>query len=299
MALKAGYVGVKKNTIGKLATRSEMAILGAKNLLKPRAGSEVTELSNGITFTFYPDGSVKANGTSTGDAYGVIYQRETRPFYLAKGNYIFSCSFDNAGDVEILVVCKRGGSNVEYGKCNGKNQVTMNVQEGDTIGIVIHVFNGKTVTNEMFYPMIRLASDPIDTYAPYAMTNRELTESLFAKDRVITSADDLNDITTTGIYSITTSPTNAPENKSYATLIVNERNENDVTQLILTSSIMYTRRKSGSPATWTTWYKYAGTQVTPSNLTSASPETRSEIEEEPETKTTRSTKKTATIKEGE
>lgn len=296
MALKAGYVGIKNHTIGKLATRSEQAILGAKNLLKPRTGSEIAELSNGITFTYYPDGSVKANGTSTGDAYGSIYQRDSRPLYLPKGNYIFSCPFDNTGAaIEILVVCKRGENNVEYGKCRGNNQVTMNVQEGDAIGIVIHVFTGKTISNMMFYPMIRLASDPIGTYAPYAMTNHELTESLFVKNRVITSADDLNNITESGIYTMTTSPTNAPESVSYVTLLVNTRNENDITQVIITATTLYTRKKSGSPVVWKPWYKFTGTEV----QAAKSGDDTTEIEEEPETKTTRSTKKTATIKEGE
>ena len=40
------------------------------------------------------------------------------------------------------------------------------------------VASGTTVSNLTFYPMLRLASDIDDTYQPYAMTNKKLTDSL-------------------------------------------------------------------------------------------------------------------------
>jgi hypothetical protein len=39
------------------------------------------------------------------------------------------------------------------------------------------VRKGQTVNDVTLYPMLRLASDTDSTYQPYAMTNRELTES--------------------------------------------------------------------------------------------------------------------------
>ena len=42
--------------------------------------------------------------------------------------------------------------------------------------VQIVVKNGASISNLTFKPMLRLASDPDDTYQPYAMTNRELTE---------------------------------------------------------------------------------------------------------------------------
>lgn len=35
----------------------------------------------------------------------------------------------------------------------------------------------EAVNNDVFYPMIKLASDPDSTFTPYAMTNRELTQA--------------------------------------------------------------------------------------------------------------------------
>lgn len=48
--------------------------------------------------------------------------------------------------------------------------------QNSTKNTIIGVSQGSILTNKIFYPMIRLASDPSTAYAPYAMTNRELTE---------------------------------------------------------------------------------------------------------------------------
>ena len=63
----------------------------------------------------------------------------------------------------------------------------------------IVIKNGTTVSNKMFYPMLRLASDPDDTYQPYAMTNRELTEekiNLSDLKTVVSASSDFADFKT-------------------------------------------------------------------------------------------------------
>ena len=132
------------------------------------------------------------------------------------------------------------------------------------VGFYIRVKNGVTVNNLVFKPMVRLASDPDDTYQPYAMTNRQLTDNVFFK-RVLTSADDLNDIKTTGIYGITTSPTNAPEAQTYGTLIVQATSSGDIRQLFWraggSGGLLYIRSFGGNPSSWTSWFKFTGTAV--------------------------------------
>ena len=294
MALRAGYHGIKNIKSSQIMTRSEQEILGAKNLLQNTA---TTKTVSGITFTINADGSVSASGTATADA------------VLNLG----SISFNR--DIDLIASGSIGGGSASnkiykfYGYIPGQGN-KFECYDGDArftatansnITVALIVYNGKTVSGVKFYPMIRLASDPDDTYVPYAMTNRELTLDRFEKQS-LSSADDLDNVTETGIYSITTSPANTPENKTYVTLIVKHRTDGDITQLITASSTMYARKKGGSPASWGSWYKYTGTQVTPSSLTSASPETRSEepelTEDEPivkKTTTRKATKKTEEV----
>ena len=106
----------------------------------------------------------------------------------------------------------------------------------------------------MFY----LASDPDDTYTPHAMTNRELTEKVFEK-RVLTSGDDLNNITTTGIFHVGVGVGNVPENRANLLLIVDAFSYLQVRQILVTKENIYTRSKENS--TWSEWYKYTGTSV--------------------------------------
>ena len=57
--------------------------------------------------------------------------------------------------------------------------------------------NGVSANGIVFKPMIRLASDPNDTYQPYAMTNKELT------DIAIRTKDACTDVVGTTVYVTT------------------------------------------------------------------------------------------------
>ena len=118
----------------------------------------------------------------------------------------------------------------------------------------------------------------------------------------IDNTGDLNNVTETGFYSITTAPSNMPENKSYAMMLVKKQATSDIKQFIIKDGTLYARAYGGSPAAWGNWYKYTGTALTPATQNSAAPDTREASPEviEAVTKTTKSsTKKTATTKEGE
>ena len=151
-------------------------VLECKNLLKNTARTLTT---NGITFTVLDDGSVRANGTATADAGLTIV------FTLLNGNYYFNG-------------CPSGGSNSKYNvyvwdvtanarakKWDKTTNVTNDIGSGSqevyidnahSYQMTMRVMSGQTVSNIVFKPMIRLASITDDTYVPYAMTNRELTE---------------------------------------------------------------------------------------------------------------------------
>ena len=111
--------------------------------------------------------------------------------------------------------------------------------------------------------LLKLAADTCEDFSEYAMTNAELTEKEFNKGIILTSADDLNDVMETGIYEITSEPLHTPiAGTTYCTMIVQKRSGgNTATQMILQADTIYIRKKSGSPATWGSWYKFTGTVV--------------------------------------
>ena len=109
--------------------------------------------------------------------------------------------------------------------------------------------------------MLLDAADTCEDFSDYAMPNTVLTEKALMKGLLLTSSDDLDDIKTTGIYAITTPPANSPDSVSYCTLIVNGVAPSGYRQIIIRDQNIYVRRYGGSPATWSSWYKFTGTVV--------------------------------------
>lgn len=174
--------------------RAEQRVLGAKNVLKITI-AEVRSLNtsgtwsgntytkNGVTFAF----SVDASGYVTGvdvDSNGSSVSTTT-DIGIAKNP-----DFEGNKDF-IMSGCPSGGSASTY-KLQYSNQVNAGY---DDIGngvvvrkfdystypnsiVQLRIYSGTTPNHLMFKPMLRLASDPDDTYVPYAMTNRELTDKI-------------------------------------------------------------------------------------------------------------------------
>lgn len=179
------------NKAGKtFLTREENNVLGAKNLLPNNA---VTLVNQGVTFTVNTDKSVTISGTPTGNP-GLNFIRNLK---LPEGKYILSGAVANAG----LMYYIQGFGDVDYtsgaGIFTGTNDsVEFTLTSENTMRFNIEVrsnFNGQVTT---FKPMIRLASDPDDTYVPYAKTNRELTQEQVKKT-------DLTSIIATGLTNTT------------------------------------------------------------------------------------------------
>ena len=155
-------------------------VLGAKNLLENTA---TTQTINGVTFTVNADGSVTANGTASATAFLPVVPNNTMT--IKKGSYILS-----AGDGIIGNYSKYGLyiNNASGDIANTKTEeITHFALSADILVAECKIFvtSGTTVSNLTFYPMLRLASDPDDTYQPYAMTNRELTEEVNTANNAI------------------------------------------------------------------------------------------------------------------
>lgn len=237
---------------------TDNGVLGAKNLLPfpyyENGGASVTTKS-GVTFTVNSDGTLTVNGTSTAITnfdFAFEFSNSNRLIYsLGKAKDGRFNGFITQGSTDIAVT---GGD----GSCE--------FQSNNAYRVHFVIYANKTFNNEVFKPMLRLASDPDDTYQPYAMTNRELTEKKVNKiSTILSSTDDLDNIKTAGFYCWESSiPTNAPESLNYGTMIVNVNKENVnsvVHQIVVKGGVIYQRIFSGSPLAWKSWYKYTGTVV--------------------------------------
>ena len=133
---------------------------GGKNLLQNTA---VSRTVNGVTFTMYDDGTIKANGTATGGNAGIIYLNDD--VKLSTGQYTVSCN--NNGNYGADT-----GYWYLYDKTAAKdaanpNITTFTADSSHTYSFRFFIRENKTV-NAIFYPMIRLSSVTDATFAPYS-----------------------------------------------------------------------------------------------------------------------------------
>ncbi len=187
------------------ATRSA---LGAKNIL-PFDLDDIKALNTngtwagnvytyrGVDFTVNSDGTISATGTATGGNASI-------KTFAASSNY------EMLGKEVILNGCPSGGSASTYriqayrmasadGSTGtyfddgaGTDAFTVLNNASGTVGsFAVAVYENTTVTNLLFKPMVRLASDPDDTYQQYAKTNREIT----AENQTLTNqVKDMNNV---------------------------------------------------------------------------------------------------------
>lgn len=150
---------------------SMVNVLGAKNLLPNNA---VSKTVNGVTFTVNSDGSVTVNGTASAYAQFDL----SSDIEYKEGKYILNgCPSEGGSSTYVIWVRNTA---ITTGITDAGSGATLNVTNVDTFKASIIVYSGATVNDLTFYPMLRLASITDDTYVPYSMTNRELTDRLTA-----------------------------------------------------------------------------------------------------------------------
>lgn len=134
---------------------------------------------NGITYTINSDGTITVNGTcTTANAYLAIYEctRYLKPNVPYR---VTGCPSGGSGSTYWLQVNSINSSGSQVGNMetgNGIIYTTSAIKDsGDHYpAAYIYVKLGQTVSNLVFKPMVRLASDTDDTYVPHAPTNRQL-----------------------------------------------------------------------------------------------------------------------------
>ena len=152
---------------------------GAKNMLNITAESKTDA---GITFTVNEDGSVTADGTATALIWYKLYESTGEEPFVGKKVTVNGCPAGGGDTTYKLFIWKAGNvsgqTDTYVDKGNGVTFTWLNDGSGDKAVIYINIYEGQTLNNVTFYPMIRLASVEDDTYAPYAMTNLEITKYL-------------------------------------------------------------------------------------------------------------------------
>jgi len=166
-------------------------VLGAKNLIPYPYKDGDAKTKNGITFSCDTDGIITANGTATGTADYIFTNTEAYSSLvkLKNGSSYTLSGCPNNGSAQSYYIRARiyqNDINNIYATINdygsGVNIEIPNDSNVYYTHIYIHILSEQTVTNLIFKPMLRLASDPNNIYAPYAMTNRELTEDVQTLD---------------------------------------------------------------------------------------------------------------------
>ena len=164
---------------------NDKGVLGAKNLLAYPYYDGTSKTTSGITYTVDSNGVVTANGTATDTA---VFVMQYKPNLQDNVKYILS-GCPSGGSASTYCVQYSNNYNAAYKDFGSGVEITkFNYTTYRTAFCIIAIYSGQTVSNLRFYPMIRLASDPDDTYQPHAMTNRELTEKV--NDKIITVTSD-------------------------------------------------------------------------------------------------------------
>lgn len=179
MALKAGYVGIKRFLADKLRLIPDKVSLletyevvaGVKNFCKQFD----TVIKYGVTFTVNANGEIGLSGTAT-------QQTDiSSDFTLPKGVYIVSGapagSSSGSYDVYVQNMTSLPATTIAR-SYDGSNVTKFTINSDNTpIRVNCRVPAGAMDTTKVFKPMIRLADDPDSSYVPYAATNRELSVS--------------------------------------------------------------------------------------------------------------------------
>ena len=155
------------------STADEIATIvneyGSKNLVDTSLIPNSTGIGGGVTRKNNGDGSITYSGTSTVNH--AIYLPLMEDQNLGKGTYIFTPN-PMTDATYVYQIYKNG----RYWKNYVLTQ-TIEITEAGKYSIGVVIKSNETISNT-FKPMLRYAAIKDDTYVPYAMTNRELTEKV-------------------------------------------------------------------------------------------------------------------------
>lgn len=161
-------------------------VLGAKNLnIYPYY--ETTEVKANVTFTDVGDGTITATGTASGSAIFNCHSRiqgRISEMILPNGKYRVSGCPSGGSDSKYRISVtntKNGEANSLAREYGDGAEFTVNgddyYNDKSIVSVRIDVISGYAISGSLtFKPMVTLVEDTDNTYRPYAMTNKELTD---------------------------------------------------------------------------------------------------------------------------
>ena len=147
-------------------------VLGSKNICQNTAA---TQIVNGITYTVNSDKTVTANGTVTSGQPHSYLDLGSEIVLRKEVTYKITGCPSGGGFQTAYMFYLYNSSRSLYDEGNGI-EYTPSADEAFSARIIVYSAAG-TVSNLLFKPMICPKSIADDTYVPYAMTNRDLTDN--------------------------------------------------------------------------------------------------------------------------
>lgn len=144
-----------------VSVESPAVTLYGKNLLQPKY-SVGTHTINSLNFTMGKDGSVTLNGTPTASA-GFVFET----LYIHEPVILTGCPTGGTTKTYRMTAdCYKDGVFAETTFDLGDG-LMITPEMADYVNINVFAFAGTVFNNLVFYPMVRVASDPSATYEPY------------------------------------------------------------------------------------------------------------------------------------
>ena len=173
--------------VGEAVDWASNGILGAKNRL-PFPYYQMNGTVRSIPYSAQADGGYRFNGTnnsSTNRAYIYMNSQTFSDALRIGGKYIVSFSGTGTGlDKIYLRVTKNvNGTRTSFSGdiALGEDKELEFVDDGNTRYDLEFAILPSATVDCYVYPLVRLAEDKDNTYRPYAMTNKELTDEKIGK----------------------------------------------------------------------------------------------------------------------
>lgn len=190
-------------TNAELLSADTNAVLGAHNFLNCTLASikSVNTMGtwnnnvytlNGVTFTINNDLSVSISGTASNNCIFVFKLKED--ISLIESKKYSGISGGSSSTIWLLVEYYNNNSWVGEKKIYDGTVALIAPSTANKVNLEVYVKSGASI-NKTIYPLLSLASDPSTAYAPYAKTNKELTDDISSLAARIKAIEDVNHLT--------------------------------------------------------------------------------------------------------
>ena len=174
--------------------------MGAKNLIPFPYYRPSGYTHNGYTYDVDDDGVITVNGTGvTATSYFALYSDTTNLILKPSTQYILSFELENATKASVYISANNVDMVAIRQKSSGLYESTFTTPASlPNIIIGLYFLKGGTETNCKVKVMLRNVKDTDNTYRPYAMSNRKLTDSVLElntiKSQVLDELDAITDV---------------------------------------------------------------------------------------------------------